>query len=59
MMDNLAQVARLDWDQIFEPAGYSLSYAQLSLTHKNEVSMRRKALEQMHEYVTRVELASR
>ncbi len=44
-------ITQFGWDQIFEPDGYTLSYAQMDSALKNKVSMRREALEKMRDYL--------
>lgn len=39
------------WDPIFQPEGYDKSFAEMSLEEKNKISMRKKALEKLKEYL--------
>lgn len=39
------------WDTIFQPEGYSKSFAELTKKEKNEISMRRKALNNLKEFM--------
>jgi len=39
------------WDQIFQPEGYSKSFAELTEEEKNEISMRRIALNKLKEFL--------
>ena len=39
------------WDPIFVPDGDERTYAEMSTGEKNEVSMRRKAFEELKEYL--------
>lgn len=41
------------WDKIFEPDGFSKTFAEMSLEEKNEVSMRRIALNKLKEFLNR------
>lgn len=40
-----------DWDSIFQPDGYSKSFAELNMEEKNDVSMRRIALNKLKEFL--------
>lgn len=40
------------WDQIFQPEGFSQSFAELNLEEKNAISMRRIALNKLKTYLT-------
>ena len=39
------------WDPIFKPLGFEKTLAEMSLEEKNEISMRKKALEKLKEYL--------
>jgi len=39
------------WDQIFQPDGFSKSFAELTQAEKNEISMRRIALNKLKEFM--------
>jgi inosine triphosphate pyrophosphatase len=39
------------WDFIFQPEGYDKTFAQMTMKQKNELSMRRLALEKLKEYL--------
>ncbi len=39
------------WDQIFQPDGYSKSFAELNEEQKNAISMRRVAVNKLKEYI--------
>ena len=39
------------WDPIFQPDGYDKTFAQMSAEEKNEMSMRRIALEKLRKYL--------
>jgi inosine triphosphate pyrophosphatase len=39
------------WDQIFQPLGYEKCWSEMSREEKNKISMRRKALLKMKEYL--------
>lgn len=39
------------WDRIFQPEGYSQTYAEMTLEEKNKISHRAKAVEQLREYL--------
>lgn len=41
------------WDQIFQPDGYSKSFAELNSAEKNAISMRRIALEKLKNHLTK------
>jgi len=41
------------WDPLFQPNGYDKTFAEMSKAEKNEISMRRKALEQLRDYLRR------
>lgn len=43
---------RFAWDSIFQPDGYEKTFAQMTKAEKNEVSHRRKALEQLKAYLS-------
>lgn len=38
------------WDCVFQPAGYDLTYAELSKEEKSKISHRFRAIEKMIEY---------
>ncbi|NCN86842.1 non-canonical purine NTP pyrophosphatase [archaeon] len=39
------------WDAIFKPNGYELSFAEMTLEEKNKISMRKKAIEKLKEFL--------
>jgi len=39
------------WDPIFQPDGYDLTFAQMSVEEKNKISHRRKSVEKLREYL--------
>ena len=39
------------WDFIFQPEGYDKTFAEMTIEQKNELSMRRMALEKLKEYL--------
>jgi len=39
------------WDQIFQPEAYSKSFAELTQEEKNDISMRRIALNKLKEFL--------
>jgi inosine triphosphate pyrophosphatase len=39
------------WDNIFQPEGFGMSFAEMGSTAKNAISMRRQALEKLKEYL--------
>ena len=39
------------WDPIFQPEGYSKTFAEMNREEKNEISMRRLAFEELREYL--------
>lgn len=39
------------WDYIFQPEGYDKTFAQMSMEQKNELSMRRMAIEKLRKFV--------
>lgn len=39
------------WDPIFQPDGYDISFAEMSPAEKNQISMRRQAVEQLKEFL--------
>lgn len=39
------------WDPIFQPDGYSKSFAELGIAEKNAISMRRAAVEKLKKYL--------
>ncbi len=41
------------WDKIFEPDGFLKTFAEMSLEEKNEVSMRRIALNKLKEFLSK------
>jgi non-canonical purine NTP pyrophosphatase (RdgB/HAM1 family) len=43
------------WDPIFQPEGYDKTFAQMTLEQKNELSMRRIAVEKLKEYLEKKE----
>jgi len=40
-----------DWDLIFQPEGYNKTFAEMTMEQKNELSMRKMALEKLKEYL--------
>ena len=42
------------WDPIFQPDGYAQTFGEMGREQKNEISMRRKALEQLRGYLDRM-----
>lgn len=44
---------QFQWDCIFCPEGYDETYSQMSANKKNEISMRRRALDQLGKYLKR------
>jgi inosine triphosphate pyrophosphatase len=42
------------WDFIFQPEGYDKTFAQMTMEQKNELSMRRLALEKLKEYLKKI-----
>lgn len=40
-----------EWDPIFQPEGYDVSFAEMSRENKNKISMRRKALNGLKEFL--------
>lgn len=41
------------WDKIFEPEGFSKTFAEMSLEEKNAISMRRIALNKLKEFLNK------
>lgn len=39
------------WEPIFQPEGYTLTYAEIDREEKNSISMRRRALEKFRQYL--------
>jgi non-canonical purine NTP pyrophosphatase (RdgB/HAM1 family) len=39
------------WDPIFKPEGYNKTFQEMTKEEKNEISMRRKAIEKLKEYL--------
>lgn len=42
---------RFKWDPIFQPEGYTQTYAEMPQEEKNKISHRKKALEKFKEYL--------
>lgn len=40
------------WDTVFQPEGYSKTFAEMSLDEKNEISHRRLALNKLRDFLT-------
>jgi len=39
------------WDPVFQPDGYDKTFGEMTMEQKNELSMRRIALEKLKEYL--------
>jgi non-canonical purine NTP pyrophosphatase (RdgB/HAM1 family) len=44
--------ADFGWDPIFQPKGYSETFAEMALAEKNKISMRRRAIDQLRNYLS-------
>jgi len=42
---------RFQWDQIFMPKGYDMTFSEMSVEEKNRVSHRRKAFEKFRKWL--------
>lgn len=41
------------WDSVFQPEGYNETFSEMTIEQKNELSMRRMALEKLKKYLDR------
>lgn len=51
-----SETKRFGWDPIFTPEGYTVCFAEMNIEEKNKISMRRKAAEQLKEFLTEKKL---
>ncbi len=49
-------IKRFGWDPIFTPDGFNVCFAEMSLRDKNNISMRRKATEQLKEFLETIKV---